>query len=158
MDVPVSYDGSVASHDGMQQCCTSQASDSSDERPASDSAERLRDPGQTAYAMRSFGTQTNERSSSAAFLQSKKWRQKEKALKAQNERLRSTVDAYKKELQRLKEQCHVTKFLHVVKDSELPCTKAKMILDQVPRSLYGQKRLLGNAPFYVTSQPSLTNT
>ncbi|KAH6923519.1 hypothetical protein HPB50_002141 [Hyalomma asiaticum] len=77
--------------------------------------------------MRSFGKQTNEISSSAAFLQSKKWRAKEKALKAQNERLRSTVDAYKKELERLKEQSHVSKFLHVAKDSELACTKAKII-------------------------------
>lgn len=81
--------------------------------------------------MTSFGTQTNERSSSVAFLQSKKWREKEKALKAQNERLHSTVYAYKEELKRLKEQCHVSKFLHVVKGSEHACTKAKIILDQV---------------------------
>ncbi|KAH6944466.1 hypothetical protein HPB50_003290 [Hyalomma asiaticum] len=130
MDVPVSDNSSVAFQDYMQQCCASRASENSKERTESNSAEKLLHPDQTAYAMRSFGTQTNEISSSAAFLQSKKWRAKEKALKAQNERLRSTVDAYKKELERLKEQCHISKFLHVVRDSELAYTKAKIILDQ----------------------------
>ncbi|KAH8040854.1 hypothetical protein HPB51_013024 [Rhipicephalus microplus] len=100
-------------------------------RPDPNSVDRLLHAGQAAYAMRSFGTQANERSSSAAFLQSKKWREKEKVLKPQNERLRSTVDTYKKELERLKKECHISKFLNVVRDSELACTKAKIILDQV---------------------------
>ncbi|KAH8025796.1 hypothetical protein HPB51_012118 [Rhipicephalus microplus] len=131
VDVPVCDNSSAASQDFMQQCCESRASENSDERPDPNSADRLLHAGQAAYAMRSFGTQTNERSSSAAFLQSKKWHEKEKALKAQNERLRSTVDAYKKELERLKEECHVSKFFNVVRDSELACTKAKFILNQV---------------------------
>lgn len=111
VDVPVCDNRSVASQDFMQQCCTSRVSENSDERPDTNSADRLLHAGQAAYAMRSFGMQTNERSSSAAFLQSKKWCEKEKALKAQNERLRSTVDAYKKELERLKEECHVSKLV-----------------------------------------------
>ncbi|KAH6948106.1 hypothetical protein HPB50_022975 [Hyalomma asiaticum] len=85
----------------------------------------------TARAMRSFGPQTNWSNSLAAYLQKKKWREKEKSLKAQNERLRLTVDRYKKELDRLKDECHVSKFLQVVEDSKLPSTKAKLILGQV---------------------------
>ncbi|KAH7974016.1 hypothetical protein HPB49_008411 [Dermacentor silvarum] len=131
MVMSVSDTDSVASQDLTQQFCTSRTTENSAERPDLTCTERLPHPGQTAYAMRSFGTQTNERSSSAAFLQRKKWHEKERTLKAQNERLRSTVDAYKKELQQMKEQCHVSKFLHVVKNSELACTKAKIILDQV---------------------------
>lgn len=131
MVMSVSDTDSVASQDLTQQFCTSRTTENSAERPDLTCTERLPHPGQTAYAMRSFGTQTNERSSSVAFLQRKKWHEKERTLKAQNERLRSTVDAYKKELQQMKEQCHVSKFLHVIKDSELACTKAKIILDQV---------------------------
>ncbi|KAH7947210.1 hypothetical protein HPB52_008240 [Rhipicephalus sanguineus] len=60
MYVPVPDNSSIASWDFMQQCCTSRASENSDERSDPSSAERLLHPGQTAYAMRSFGTQTNE--------------------------------------------------------------------------------------------------
>ncbi|KAH8037865.1 hypothetical protein HPB51_018353 [Rhipicephalus microplus] len=85
----------------------------------------------TVSAIRSFGTQTNGSNSSAVYLQKRSGVRKKKNLKAQNERLRLTVDGYKKELDRLKHECHVSKFLQVVEDSELPSTKAKLILDQV---------------------------
>lgn len=77
--------------------------------------------------MRSFGTQTNKLSASAAYLQRNQWREKEKSVKAQNERLRLFVDSYKKKLEQLKQECRIGKFLQISEISELSSIKAKLI-------------------------------
>lgn len=64
-------------------------------------------------------------------MERKSWRDKERDWKALNERLYSTVDAYKKELQWLKEECDVNKFFQVVRDSEQMNVKGRLIVDQV---------------------------
>ncbi|KAH6931361.1 hypothetical protein HPB50_023926 [Hyalomma asiaticum] len=85
----------------------------------------------SARALRSFGTQADLRASTSAFLERKKWREKERTWKKWNERLQATVDAYKKELHRLKEECNVNKFLQVARESNQGSTKARLIMDQV---------------------------
>lgn len=104
--------------------------------------------------MRSFGTQTNKLSASAAYLQRNQWREKEKSVKAQNERLRLFVDSYKKKLEQLKQECRIGKFLQISENSELSSIKAKLILDQVMnykvKSLLGLKQQSDSALYYVT--------
>ncbi|KAH6938553.1 hypothetical protein HPB50_010518 [Hyalomma asiaticum] len=84
-----------------------------------------------ARALRSFGTQADLRASTSAFLERKKWREKERTWKKRNERLQATVDAYKEELHRLKEACNVNKFLQVARESNQGSTKVRLIMDQV---------------------------
>lgn len=104
--------------------------------------------------MRSFGTQTNKLSASAAYLQRNQWREKEKSVKAQNERLRLFVDSYKKKLEQLKQECRIGKFLQISEISELSSIKAKLIKDQVMnykvKSLLGLKEQSDSALYYVT--------
>ncbi|XP_049274277.1 peroxynitrite isomerase THAP4-like [Rhipicephalus sanguineus] len=87
--------------------------------------------GAGARALRSLGVQADSRSTASAFLERKKWREKERAWKQRNERLQATVDAYKKELQQLKEERNVSKLLQVARDSDQGSTKARVIMDQV---------------------------
>ncbi|XP_049266799.1 uncharacterized protein LOC119374049 [Rhipicephalus sanguineus] len=87
--------------------------------------------GAGARALRSVGVQADSRSTASAFLERKKWREKERAWKQRNERLQATVDAYKKGLQQLKEECNVSKFLQVARDSDQGSTKARVVMDQV---------------------------
>ncbi|KAH9384431.1 hypothetical protein HPB48_026438 [Haemaphysalis longicornis] len=65
------------------------------------------------------------------FVHRKRWREKERALKIKNERLRRTVDSYKEELLKLKEAAHVSAFLEVTSDAEKGNAKALLIVDQV---------------------------
>lgn len=65
------------------------------------------------------------------FIQHKQWREKERAQKAKNERLRRIVDAYKTELRNLKEECSVSAFLEVAADATEGSTKAVLLADQV---------------------------
>ncbi|KAH7939556.1 hypothetical protein HPB52_013676 [Rhipicephalus sanguineus] len=87
--------------------------------------------GAGARALMSLGVQADSRSTASAFLERKKWREKERAWKQRNERLQATVDAYKKELQQLKEERNVSKLLQVARDSDQGSTKARVIMDQV---------------------------
>ncbi|KAH7952508.1 hypothetical protein HPB52_023843 [Rhipicephalus sanguineus] len=84
------------------------------------------------YAKRSLKTQTPFRLyPSTYFVQRKRWREKERALRAKNERLSRTVDAYKQELLKLKEAAHVSAFIEVTSDAEKGNSKALLIVDQV---------------------------
>ncbi|KAL1439171.1 hypothetical protein MTO96_047387 [Rhipicephalus appendiculatus] len=65
------------------------------------------------------------------FVERKRWRRKERALRVENENLRRTVDSYKEELRKLKEECYVSAFLEVVDDAEEGTAKAVLLLDQV---------------------------
>ncbi|KAH7942164.1 hypothetical protein HPB49_021346 [Dermacentor silvarum] len=87
---------------------------------------------QPTKALRSFKTQTKwDSNTSSMFLERKRWRRKERALRAGNDKLRRTVDAYKEELRKLKEECYVSAFLEVVADAEEGTAKAVLLLDQV---------------------------
>lgn len=100
------------------------------------------------HALRSFGTQASLRTSTSAFLEQKKWRKKERTWKKQNERLQATVDAYKKELQCLKEECNGNKFLQVARESNQSSTEARIIMDQVLNYKAKKKKLSGAKPLY----------
>ncbi|KAH7960939.1 hypothetical protein HPB49_025206 [Dermacentor silvarum] len=83
-------------------------------------------------AKRSWQTQTTAiPSSSTLFIERKRWRERERSLKAKNDRLRQTIDAYKQELEKLKEECHVRTFHEVASDAEKGILKARILLDQV---------------------------
>ncbi|KAH7959787.1 hypothetical protein HPB49_013837 [Dermacentor silvarum] len=81
-----------------------------------------------AFAKRSCKTQTSSR---FLFVERKRYRRIERELKVKNERLSRTVDAYKEELRRLKEECYVSQFLEVVADAGEGITKATLLVDQV---------------------------
>ncbi|KAH7975038.1 hypothetical protein HPB49_022917 [Dermacentor silvarum] len=90
-------------------------------------------------AKRSWQTQTTViPSSSTLFIQRKRWRERERSLKAKNDRLRKTIDAYKQELEILKEECHVRTFHEVAWDAEKGILKAQILLDQVKN--YSRKK------------------
>ncbi|KAH7932917.1 hypothetical protein HPB49_004896 [Dermacentor silvarum] len=92
-------------------------------------------------AKRSWQTQTPAiPSSSTLFIERKRWRERERSLKAKNDRLRKTIDAYKQELEKLKEECHVRTFHEVASDAEKGILKARILLDQVKN--YSRKKPL----------------
>ncbi|KAL1445909.1 hypothetical protein MTO96_044750, partial [Rhipicephalus appendiculatus] len=83
------------------------------------------------YAKRSMKTQTPFRLyPSTYFVNRKRRREKERALKAKNERLSRTVDSYKQKLLKLKEAGHVSAFIEVTSDAENGNPKARLIVDQ----------------------------
>ncbi|KAL1486375.1 hypothetical protein MTO96_031410 [Rhipicephalus appendiculatus] len=83
------------------------------------------------YAKRSMKTQTPFRLyPSIYFVNRKRRREKERALKAKNERLSRTVDSYKQELLKLKEAGHVSAFIEITSDAENGNPKARLIVDQ----------------------------
>ncbi|KAH7970361.1 hypothetical protein HPB49_004802 [Dermacentor silvarum] len=61
----------------------------------------------------------------------RKWRRKERDLNARIERLKNTVDKYKQELQKLKEECYVTAFLQVVEKVKEKDLAASILVEQV---------------------------
>ncbi|KAL1475603.1 hypothetical protein MTO96_037172 [Rhipicephalus appendiculatus] len=61
----------------------------------------------------------------------RKWRRKERDLNARIERLKNTVDYCKQELQKLKEECYVSAFLHVVEKAEEKDLAASILVEQV---------------------------
>ncbi|KAH7942264.1 hypothetical protein HPB49_022452 [Dermacentor silvarum] len=88
---------------------------------------------------RSWQTQTTAiPSSSTLCIERKRWRERERSLKAKNDRLRKTIDAYKQELEKLKEECHVRTFHEVASDAEKRILKARILLDQVKN--YSRKK------------------
>ncbi|KAH7976578.1 hypothetical protein HPB52_016519 [Rhipicephalus sanguineus] len=64
-------------------------------------------------------------------IERRKWRRKERELRAQIERLKGTVDKYKRELQKLKEDCYVPAFLQVVEQASENELAASILLEQV---------------------------
>ncbi|KAH9367381.1 hypothetical protein HPB48_010176 [Haemaphysalis longicornis] len=107
------------------------SSDCQDCETDMDEAETMAATPRPACALRTIGTQAEVRYTSAAYLERKKWTDKQRAWKARNERLQATVDAYKKELARLKEDNNVVKFLSIVNDAHQGNAKARLIMDQV---------------------------
>ncbi|KAH9368674.1 hypothetical protein HPB48_004693 [Haemaphysalis longicornis] len=107
------------------------SSDCQDYETDMDEAETMAATPRPACALRTIGTQAEVRYTSAAYLERKKWTDKQRAWKARNERLQATVDAYKKELARLKEDNNVVKFLSIVNDAHQGNAKARLIMDQV---------------------------
>ncbi|KAH9383111.1 hypothetical protein HPB48_023846 [Haemaphysalis longicornis] len=86
----------------------------------------------SVYAKRSRATQTLAKpSSSFLYLERKRWREMERALRRKNERLTRTVDAYKQELQKLRDESCAGAFLEVASDAERGDAKALLLLDQV---------------------------
>ncbi|KAH9368597.1 hypothetical protein HPB48_004052 [Haemaphysalis longicornis] len=69
--------------------------------------------------------------SSLPTIERRKWRRKERDLRAQIKRLKGTVDKYKKELQKLKEECYVPAFLQVVEQASEKELAARILLEQV---------------------------
>lgn len=85
-----------------------------------------------SFAKRAFATQTEKtRTSSSGFVERRKWRAKEQALRLQISRLKETVDKYKEELRKLKEDCNVSTFLDVVAGAEQKNVRAVFLLDQI---------------------------
>ncbi|KAL1420594.1 hypothetical protein MTO96_023991 [Rhipicephalus appendiculatus] len=68
---------------------------------------------------------------SVSAIDRRKWRRKERDLNARIERLKNTVDYYKQELQKLKEECYVSAFLHVVEKAEEKDLAASILVEQV---------------------------
>lgn len=92
-----------------------------------------------ASAKRSFASQTEKmRTSSCGFVDRRKWRAKERALWLQIERLKETVDRYREELRKLKEDNPVNVSLGVVAGAEQKNVKAAFTLDQVTN--YSRKK------------------
>ncbi|KAH7967342.1 hypothetical protein HPB49_024127 [Dermacentor silvarum] len=61
----------------------------------------------------------------------RKWRRKERDSNARIERLKNTVDKYKQELQKLKEECYVSAFLKVVEKAKEKDLAASILVEQV---------------------------
>lgn len=91
-----------------------------------------------AFAKRTFSTQTDRATSSSSFVDRRKQRARERALRLQIVRLQQTVERYKEELRKLKEDCSVSAFVDVVADAHQNKAKAVFIVDQVTN--YGKKR------------------
>ncbi|XP_040071857.1 uncharacterized protein LOC120844250 [Ixodes scapularis] len=60
-----------------------------------------------------------------------KWRRKERDLKALIRRLRQTVDKYKQELEKLKEDCYVSAFLNIREKANEKDLQASILLEQI---------------------------
>ncbi|XP_075745627.1 uncharacterized protein LOC142803730 [Rhipicephalus microplus] len=69
--------------------------------------------------------------SSVSAMDKRKWRRKERDLNARIERLKNTVDKYKQELQKLKEESYVSAFLHVVEKAREKGLAASILVEQV---------------------------
>ncbi|KAH6919407.1 hypothetical protein HPB50_029605 [Hyalomma asiaticum] len=69
--------------------------------------------------------------SSVSAMDKRKWRRKERDLNARIERLKNTVDKYKQELQKLKEECYVSAFLQVVEKAKEKDLAASILVEQV---------------------------
>lgn len=84
------------------------------------------------FAKRSITTQTPLKfCHSMYFVHRKRWRERERALQARNERLSRIADSYKQELLTLIEAAHVGEFIEVTSDAEKGNSKALLIVDQV---------------------------
>ncbi|KAH7977535.1 hypothetical protein HPB49_002187 [Dermacentor silvarum] len=68
---------------------------------------------------------------SVSAMEKRKWRRKERDLNAPIERLKNTVDKYKQELQKLKEECYVSAFLQVVEKAKEKDLAASILVEQV---------------------------
>ncbi|KAH7958428.1 hypothetical protein HPB49_001614 [Dermacentor silvarum] len=68
---------------------------------------------------------------SVSAMDRRKWRRKERDLNAPIERLKNTVDKYKQELQKLKEECYVSAFLQVVEKAKEKDLAASILVEQV---------------------------
>ncbi|KAH7979598.1 hypothetical protein HPB49_010001 [Dermacentor silvarum] len=68
---------------------------------------------------------------SVSAMDKRKWRRKERDLNARIERLKNTVDKYKQELQKLKEECYVSAFLQVVEKAKEKDLAASILVEQV---------------------------
>ncbi|KAH7986002.1 hypothetical protein HPB49_026166 [Dermacentor silvarum] len=68
---------------------------------------------------------------SVSAMDKRKWRRKERDSNARIERLKSTVDKYKQELQKLKEECYVSAFLQVVEKAKEKGLAASILVEQV---------------------------
>ncbi|KAH7952958.1 hypothetical protein HPB49_002982 [Dermacentor silvarum] len=96
-----------------------------------------------AFARRAFGTQTDKaRTSGSNFLHHRKCREKERALRLQILRLKQTVDRYKEELRKLKDDCNVSTFLDVATDAQQKSVKTSFIMDDINN--YTKKRATWN--------------
>lgn len=62
----------------------------------------------------------------------RKWRCKERDLGTHIGRLKNTVNKYKQEIQKHKEECFVPAFLQVVKKAEEKDLAASLLVEQVP--------------------------
>ncbi|KAH6938940.1 hypothetical protein HPB50_015051 [Hyalomma asiaticum] len=69
--------------------------------------------------------------SSVSAMDKRKWRRKERDLNGRIERLKNTVDKYKQELQKLKEECYVSAFLQVVEKAKEKDLAASILVEQV---------------------------
>ncbi|KAH8018240.1 hypothetical protein HPB51_000851 [Rhipicephalus microplus] len=69
--------------------------------------------------------------SSVSAMDKRKWRRKERDLNVRIERLKNTVDKYKQELQKLKEESYVSAFLQVVEKAKEKDLAASILVEQV---------------------------
>ncbi|KAG0445416.1 hypothetical protein HPB47_015514, partial [Ixodes persulcatus] len=75
---------------------------------------------------------------SSLVLERRKWKRKERDLKKQVERLRKTVDSYKEELQKLREDCHVADLSYIKEQAAEKQHSAIFLLEQI--SNFSRKR------------------
>nr|XP_050042609.1 THAP domain-containing protein 1-like [Dermacentor andersoni] len=68
---------------------------------------------------------------SVSTVDKRKWRRKERDLNEHIERLKNTVDNYKQEIQKLKEECFVHAFLQVVEKAKEKDLAASVLVEQV---------------------------
>ncbi|KAH7977064.1 hypothetical protein HPB52_023377 [Rhipicephalus sanguineus] len=68
---------------------------------------------------------------SVSTMDNRKWRRKEPELNARIERLKNTVNKYKQELQKIKEECYVSAFLQVVEKAKEKDLAASILVEQV---------------------------
>ncbi|CAN7985130.1 unnamed protein product [Ixodes hexagonus] len=101
------------------------------------------------------GTQADCRAApSLLVLERRKWQRKERDLKKQVERLRKTVDSYKEELHKLREDCHVADLSYINERAAEKQHSAIFLLEQI--SNFSRKSLLvwrNHPPFNCPEAP-----
>ncbi|XP_077492721.1 uncharacterized protein LOC144103890 [Amblyomma americanum] len=68
---------------------------------------------------------------SISVVERQKWRRKERDMKTQIEQLKRTVDRYKEELRRVREECNIAAFTGVVKAASEQHMGASILVDQI---------------------------
>ncbi|XP_040076067.1 uncharacterized protein LOC120848163 [Ixodes scapularis] len=96
------------------------------------SEDQVTQPEVTVTAVTEKATQVDVRASNSLLIMERsKWKRKERDLKQQIERLRKTVDGYKEELQKLRDDCHVADLEYIRERCDEKNQPAMFLLEQI---------------------------
>lgn len=95
------------------------------------SEHQVTQPEVNVTAVTEKATQVDDRASNSLLIMERsKWKRKERDLKQQIERLRKTVDGYKEELQKLRDDCHVADLEYIRERCDEKNQTAMFLLEQ----------------------------